>query len=130
MVDEKLIDSLDSQVEDCVIKNRRKGNDFILNIVNLFSYFVWGILLILPALCQKARVGISNLKYITRQNMELDFAKLALNFSIVVFVLSFTLLMLSFKRCRRRGDKIKTSLFFGEIVSFFVGVYFLLKLYH
>jgi len=129
MEDEMLLDSLEKQSKECFIKNRRKSSDFLLTLVNIFNYLVWGILLVIIAFCDNAGIKFFSMDNILIEELNLHFVNAAIKLSAILFIISFVLLMLSFKRCRRRTDKIKTSIFLGEIVSFIIWMLLVSKIY-
>jgi len=129
MVDEMLLNSLKEQSQDCIVNDRRKGPDFLLTLVNVFNYLIWAILLIVMAVCEKIGLSWANYNYITLEEMNLGFVSIAIKFTAILFIISSILILLSFKRCRRRNDKIKTSIFIGEIISFGIWMYLVTKMY-
>jgi len=124
-----LLKSLDEKANECIVKNRRKGPDFLMNLLNIFNYSTWAILLVIFAISENAGVKFFVSDNVFLEDMNLEFVNIAIKFAAVLFILSFILILLSLKRCRRRDDKIKTSIFIGEIVSFAVWMYFVFKLY-
>lgn len=129
MEDELLLKSLNENSKECVIQNRRKGPDFLLTIVNIFNFCIWAMLLIVMSICDNAGFSFFNYKNISMETMNLNFVNIALKFTAALFVVSFVLMFLSFKRCRRRTDKIKTSIFVGEIFSFVIWMCLVFKIY-
>lgn len=129
MEDEILLNSLKEKSKDCIVKDRRKGSDFLLNILNIFSFLIWGILLFIMSICEWAGIDFCDYKSIEIENINLDFVNIAINISAVLFMLSSIFILLSFKRCRRRKDKIKASMFIGEIFSFFIWMLLVTKVY-
>ena len=129
MNEDMLLNSLNENSEDCIIKNRRKRADFLLTTINIFNYLIWAVLLVVMSLCDSAGISFSNLGYTSLDKINLYFIDMAIKISAAVFIISCILLFLSFKRCRRRSDKIKTSIFIGMIISFAIWMYLVSVIY-
>ena len=129
MEDNLLLSSLEKNSKECVVENRRKGPDFLLVLINAFCYLVWAFLLIVMSLCDGAGIAFHKINLIKLEDINISFVNIAINFSAIIFLVSWILLMLSFRRCRRRTDKIKISIFIGEIVSFMIWILLVNKVY-
>lgn len=130
MEDEILLNSLKEKSEDCIVNDRRKGADFLLTLINIFSFCVWGILLLIMSVCDGAGIDFFEYNAISLENINLDFVHIAINISAGLFIVSCIFILLSFKRCRRRSDKLKASIFIGEILSFFIWMLLVIKIYY
>ena len=126
---EKILEKLNDNAKECVIKNRRKGPDFLLQIINLAGIIIWFFLLMLWSLCDKAGVRIFDFSQKIESYNDVKWLNIATTMSATMFVISAILLLLSFKRSRRRTDKIKISLLISEMIFFIVGILLLFKLY-
>lgn len=126
--------SLDQKEQEVIVpEERRKGNDGVLQFINLMCIWLWGILLIILAIISKAGKSIN---YITQNKLlwassefwEIDLLKTSLIVTIIcIFICTITIL-LNFTRHRRRTDRIKKSLVICEIIAFIIGIFLILKL--
>lgn len=126
---EEILEKLNENSKECVIKNRRKGPDFLLEVVNFSGLIIWFFLLMLFAVCEKAGVEIFNFTQKIEGAKQVEWLQIAIIMAAVMFFVSATLLLVSLKRTRRKTDKIKISLLISETVSFLIGILLLFKLY-
>lgn len=120
---------LNENSKECIIVNRRKGPDAILQIVNLMGLIICIGWISLIAICEKAEVYLFNLEQKKDNVGDMELLNIAMALAIVMFFLSAGLLLISLKRTRRRGDKIKISLLASEVISFVIGILLLVKFY-
>ena len=125
---EGILKRLNENSKECIIKNRRRGPDIWLQIVNLAGLIIWGGWLALWALCEKAEIQIFNLNQKAREIMNAELLNIAIIIYVIMFFISAGLLLISLKRTRRRNDKIKISLLASEIISFVIGILLLIKI--
>ena len=124
-----ILKKLNENSKECIIKNRRKGPDFLLQTINLVGLIIWGAWLSLFALCENAGVKIFNIMQPLEEIKNIELLNIAVTMAVVMFFISAGLLIISFKRTRRRDDKIKISLLISEVISFVVGILLLIKVY-
>lgn len=122
-----ILKKLNENSNECIIKNRRKGPDFLLQVINLVGLIIWGAWLALFALCENAGVKIFNIYQPLEEVKNLNLLNVAITMAVIMFFISAGLLLISFRRTRRRSDKIKISLLISEIISFVVGILLLIK---
>ena len=126
---EEILERLNDNARECIIKNRRKGPDFLLQIVNMIGLIIWFFFLALLSICDKAGVELFDFHQKVDDINDVGWLNVAIIMATLMFVISAVLLLLSLKRTRRRTDKIKISLLVSEIISFFIGILLLFKLY-
>jgi len=126
---EEILEKLNENSKECVIKNRRKGPDFLLEVINFSGLIVWFFILMLFAVCEKAGVEIFNLNQKIEGSKQIAWLNIAIMMAAIMFFVSALLLLASLKRTRRKNDKLKISLLISETVSFLVGILLLFKLY-
>lgn len=128
--------SLDQKEQEVIVpEERRKGEDGILQFINLMCIWLWGILLIILAIIAKAG---KNINYITQNKLlwapsefwAVDLLKTALIATAICIVFCTITIILSFTRHRRRSDRINRSLVICEILSFIIGLFLIIKLLH
>lgn len=126
---QEILKRLNENSKECIIKNRRKGPDFLLQLINLVGLIIWGAWLFLFAMCDRAGIDIFNFNQGIEdvKNEELFIGTIIM--ASIMFFISAILLLLSLKRTRRRTDKIKISLLASEVISFFIGILLLIKMY-
>lgn len=124
-----ILKKLNENSKECIIRNRRKGPDFLLQAINLVGLIIWGAWLGLFALCENAGVKIFNFSQPLEEVKNAELLNAALTMAVVMFFVSAGLLLVSFKRTRRREDKIKISLLISEVISFVIGILLLIKVY-
>jgi heme/copper-type cytochrome/quinol oxidase subunit 2 len=129
METQEILEKLNENSKECIIKNRRKGPDFWLQFINLVGLIIWGAWLSLFALCENAGVKIFNIMQPIEEVKNVELLNVAVTMAIVMFFISAGLLIISFRRTRRRDDKIKISLLVSEVISFIVGILLLIKIY-
>jgi len=61
MEQEDILKKLNESSKECVIKNRRKGPDFWLQLINLVGLIIWGGWLALFSICDRAGVKLFDL---------------------------------------------------------------------
>lgn len=127
--------SLDQNEKEVIIpENRRKGNDGILQFINLMCILIWGALFIIVAIITKAG---KSMKYISENGLlwlpsefwEINLLKVSLIVTIACICICTMTIILNFTRHRRRTDRIKRSLIIGEILAFIIGIFLILKLF-
>lgn len=127
--------SLEKESGEVYIPNeRRRGNDGRLKFINLMCFFIWGIVVFIFAIIEKAGNSISyiisnDLLWKTSEFWKIDFLKLALIVTICSIVICTICILLNLTRYRRRSDRIKKSLIIAEIISFIIGIFLILKLF-
>lgn len=122
------------KTEVCVPVERRKGHDGIMVFINIISFSVWAILLMIFALISKAGQSIGNIE---RNNLlwadisfwNKEMLNLALIMTFVCFFVCSICIILNLLRHKRRTDRIKKPLIIGELTCFIVGVFLILKLF-
>lgn len=128
--------SLEKESGEVYIPNeRRRGNDTRLKFINLMCFFIWGIVIFILALIEKAGKSISNiisndLLWKTAEFWQMDFLKLALIVTICSVAICTICIILNLTRYRRRSDRIKKSLIIAEIISFIIGIFLMLKIFN
>lgn len=126
---EEILEKLNENSKECVIKNRRKGPDFLLQVVNLSGIIIWFFILMLFAVCEKAEVRIFDFNQKLEGINQIEWSNIAIIIATVMFFVSAILLLVSLKRTRRKTDKLKISLLISEVISFFIGILLLIKIY-
>ena len=126
---EDILEKLNENSKECVIKNRRKGPDFLLQVVNLSGIIIWFFILMLFAVCEKAEVRIFDFNQKLEGIKQIEWSNIAIIMATIMFFVSALLLLLSLRRTRRKTDKLKISLLISEVISFFIGILLLIKLY-
>jgi len=129
MEQEDILKKLNESSKECVIKNRRKGPDFWLQLINLVGLIIWGGWLALFSICDRAGVKLFDLNQTINDVKNVDLLNIALSMAVTMFFVSAILLLISLKRTRRKSDKIKITLLITEIVSFVIGILLLIKVY-
>ena len=122
------------KTEVCVPVERRKKSAGILTFINLMSFVIWSVLIIILAIISKAGKSITNIEQNDLLWADISFwNKELLNMALVMTLISFFIctacIILNFTRHRRRTDRIKKPLIIGEIISFIIGIFLILKLY-
>ena len=120
--------------EVCVPIERRKGNDGLITFINIISFSVWAILLMIFALISKAGQSIGNIE---RNNLlwadisfwNKEILNLALIMTVVCFFVCTICILLNCLRNKRRTDKIKKPLIIGELTCFVIGIFLIFKLF-
>lgn len=125
----EILEKLNENSKECIIENRRKGPDFLLQLVNLSGLIIWFFLLTLFSACDKAGVEIFNFSQKIEGQKDIEWLNVAFIMATIMFFVSAILLLFSLKRTRRKNDKIKISLLISEVISFFIGILLLFKLY-
>ena len=113
---------------------RRKGEDGILQFINLMSFLVWALVIMAIAIISKAGKSIG---YITNNGLlwlpgsfwKIDLLKTSLIATIISICICTISIMLNFSRHRRRTDRIRRSLIICELISFIIGVFLVIKLF-
>jgi predicted membrane channel-forming protein YqfA (hemolysin III family) len=129
---DELIKSLDKNAPEYKIKERRKGADIVIKTINFIGYSIWAIIVIIIAIIERAGTTPYILKNLSKANAQYwdeHLLNIALGFTVVLFIVCAACVVISLKRIRRRTDKIKTSLFIGELITFVIGIFLMLKLY-
>lgn len=129
---DELVESLDKNAPEYKIKERRKGKDIIIKIINFIGYSIWAVIVIIIAMIETAGTTPYILKNLSRANIQpwdKGLLNIALGFTVVLFGICVSCVIISLKRTRRRTDKIKISLFIGELITFLIGIFLMLKLY-
>jgi len=128
--------SLEKENTEVYIPNeRRHGNDSRLIFINLMCFLIWGIVICILAIIEKAGKSISNivsndLLWSSSELWQIDLLKLALTVTICSIIICTICILLNLTRYRRRSDKIKKSLIIAEITSFIIGTFLILKLFN
>lgn len=112
---------------------RRKGNDVRLKIINLMCFLVWGVLIIILAIIERAGKSIMN---ITRNDLlwqplsfwDINLLNIALCFTIGCMIICTICIILNFTRHKRRSDKIKKSLVIVECLCFIIAIFLIVKM--
>lgn len=125
----EILEKLNENSKECIIKNRRKGPDFLLNVLNFIGIIIWFFILMLFAICEKAGVEMFDFTQKIENTNDIRILNIAIMMASILFFVSASLLIISLRRTRRKNDKIKISLLISEIISFFVGILLLVKLY-
>lgn len=126
--------SLEKESTDvCVPVERRKKPDNRLNFINLMSFCVWQIIIIIIAVISEARSLIKVNQYANLLSPLEFWRKDLLNVALILTVCSCLICMISiilnFTRHKRRTDRIKKSLIICQILSFSIGLFLIIKLY-
>jgi len=127
--------SLESNAEEVYVpKERRKGEDGILQFINLFSFTAWGILLAVFAIITKAGESAANihenqLLWVSAEFWHKEYLQGALVLTIFCILICTITIILNLMRNRRRSDRIKKSIIIYEIIAFAIGIFLILKLY-
>ena len=129
METQDILKKLNENSKECIIQNRRKGPDFLLQIINLVGLIIWGGWLSLLAICDKAGIRLFDFEQKAKDIRDINLLNIALVMAVIMFFISACLLIISLKRTRRRNDKIKISLLTSEIISFVIGISLLIKMY-
>ncbi|MBE5812282.1 MAG: hypothetical protein E7314_01330 [Clostridiales bacterium] len=125
----EILEKLNENSKEFVIKNRRKGPDFLLQFINFVGLIIWFFLIMLFSVCDKAGVEFFNFSQNIESVEKIKWLNFGLVMSSIMFFVSAVLLLISFRRTRRKTDKIKISLLVSEMISFFIGIILLIKLY-
>ena len=125
----KILEKLNENSKECIIKNRRKGPDFLLQLINICGLIVWFFMIMLFAICDKAQVKIFDFSQKIENVERIRWLNIGVSIAALMFFVSATLVLISLKRTRRKTDKIKISLLISEVVSFLIGILLLIKLY-
>lgn len=126
--------SLDQKEQEVIVpEERRKGNDGVLQFINLMCIWLWGILLIILSIISKAGKSINHitenkLLWAPSEFWEIDLLKTSLIVTIICISICTITILLNFTRHRRRTDRIKKSLIICEIIAFIIGIFLILKL--
>jgi len=129
METQEILEKLNENSKECIIKNRRKGPDFWLQLINLVGLIVWGGWLCLFAICENAGIRLFDFNQRANDLSRVELLNIAIIIASTMFFVSAGLLIISLKRTRRRTDKIKITLLISEIISFVIGMLLLIKLY-
>lgn len=129
MEQQDILKKLNENSKECVIKNRRKGPDFWLQLINLVGLIIWGGWLALFSICDRAGVKLFDFNQTIDDVKNVDLLNIALGMAVTMFFVSAILLLISLKRTRRKSDKIKITLLITEIISFVIGILLLIKIY-
>lgn len=125
----EILKKLNENSKECIIKNRRKGPDFLLQFINLMGLIIWVALITVFAICEKAKIELFNFDQTKSVISNLELLNVAIIIAACMFFVSAFVLLISLKRTRRRSDKIKISLLLSETISFVIGILLLIKLY-
>jgi len=125
---QEMLNKLNENSKECIIKNRRKGPDFWLQLINLVGLISWGSWLSLFSICESAGIELFNLGQSAQEIKNIELFDMAIIMASIMFFVSAVLLIISLKRSRRKTDKIKISLLITEIISFTVGILLLIKM--
>lgn len=124
--------SLESSAEEVYVpKERRKGDDGILNFINFVCFTLWFILLMVFAVLAKMDGNItyqSRLFLSSAGSWSREYLLLALLLTLICFGICTFTILLNFRRNRRRRDRIKKPLIVYEVISFILGLFLILKL--
>lgn len=126
---QEILKKLETNSKECIIKDRRKGPDFLLNVINIVGFGIWGALLILIAICDTAGIKFFNINQELEEIKNINLLNVAISMTVVMFFVSAILVMVSLKRTRRRADKIRISLLISEVILFIIGILLLVKLH-
>lgn len=127
--------SLDQNDKEVIVPiERRKKKDGRLQFINLMSFLVWSVVIIIISIITKAGKDIThilknNLLSLPLNFWEVDLLKTALIFTIVSIAICSMTIILNFTRHRRRTDRINRSLIICEVVSFVIGIFLIVKLF-
>lgn len=125
---QEILKKLNENSKECIIKNRRKGPDFWLQLINLVGLISWGAWLVLFSICESAGIELFNFGQSAQEIKNIELFDMAIIMASIMFFVSAVLLIISLKRSRRKTDKIKISLLATEIISFTVGILLLIKM--
>lgn len=126
--------SLDQKEQEVIVpEERRKGNDGVLQFINLMCIWLWGILVIILATISKAGKSINNitknkLLWASSEFWEIDLLKTSLIITIICIFICTVTILLNLTRYKRHTDRIKISLIICEIIAFIIGIFLILKL--
>lgn len=127
--------SLERNKKDLYIPvERRKRIDGRLSFVNLVSFLCWVALFVACVTIVKSG---KSLKYINENDLlwlpgefwKEEWLYGALCITVLCMLICFISIILNFTRNRRRSDRIRKSLVFAEIISFFIGAFLIIKLF-
>lgn len=127
--------SLDQNDKEVVVPiERRKRKDGRLQFINLMSFLVWGVVIVIISIITKAGKNIAHileneLLTLPLSFWEVDLLKVALIITIVSIAICSMTIILNFTRHRRRTDKINRSLIICEVFSFVIGIFLIVKLF-
>lgn len=116
------------------ISNNRKGIDIIGKFIKVIGLSVWGFMLLIIVIIERARPQQSTILdrmygASVRGYWDDTYVAVAMYFSIGLFIISGIALMLNLLRLRRKEDKVNKSVLISFIVSFLLIVYTLLRLF-
>ena len=125
----EILEKLNENSKECIIKNRRKGPDFWLQFINLIGLIIWGGWLALFAVCESAEIRLFDFNQKANDLGKVELLNVAFSMATIMFFVSASLLIISLKRTRRKTDKIKITLLISEVISFIIGILLLVKMY-
>ena len=104
--------SLESNCDEVYVpRERRKGDDGILNFINFVSFTVWVLIIILL-------VAVIKMKDSAMQMWHQSYLSVAVLLTVVCFTICTLTIVLNFMRHRRRSDRIKRSIVIYELITF------------
>lgn len=127
--------SLEQNAGEVVIPpERRKSEDKVLHFINYMSVLLWLGLVGTFILIIKSGGNITNIVENNLLFMDLSFWKIKLlKISLIMTAMCVCIgiigIVLNFSRHKRRSDRIKRSLIIGEILSFCIGIFLVIKLF-
>ena len=127
--------SLEKEKKDLYIPvERRKGDDGILNFINLVCFLGWTAVFIIFSFIIKAGESIRNIStndllWLPKSFWEVNFLNIAFYITIGCAITCAISIILNFTRHRRRTDRIKSSLVWCEVICFIIGAFLILKIY-
>ena len=127
--------SLDQNDKEVVVPiERRKRKDGRLQFINLMSFLVWGVVIVIISIITKAGKNIAHileneLLALPLSFWEVDLLKVALIITIISIAICSITIILNFTRHRRRTDRINRSLIICEVFSFVIGIFLIVKLF-
>jgi hypothetical protein len=113
------------------IKNRRRGPDFIVKIVTLFSIFTWLIIIVVIALYSMAKPANLQSSYFYRHAASGAVGAAAIGMKVLLFlniVLAVWGIVANMSRSRRKTDRFRYSLLISLIISVIGLVVFMIVL--
>lgn len=113
--------------------NRRKGPDVWVKFLKLASILVWGLMLPILIIVDRAKPDVENFfsrlfKITLRQNWDIDLLSYAFYLSLIAFTFAIFAFHINRKRHHRKTDKYSKSIITLLCLSFFVILFYLLKI--
>lgn len=114
------------------LRDRRRGPDGWIKFLQFASALVWGVLLIILLLIDKAKPEFENffsrIFHLTlRLNWDVRLLNYAFRLSLLMLIFSGFAHLVNRRRCRRKGDKYSKSIIIMFFFSLGVIIFYLYK---